>query len=172
MREKKCSYQPPPSLETSFSQPKNVGFFNSKLRRAADANQIINWLWPNLRKKKVCYIFGLCTFEIQAWILLKQIIVTTLYDYWVFVDSLKSLADKKALFYMNVSIVLHERLYYKDFDVNESIQYNYYFSSYCIFISNFRFLQFNLSQTLCCVYVDGEKNFGKFWDMIRGINTV
>ena len=36
---------------------------------------------------------------------------------------------------MNVSIVLQERLYYKDFDVNESIQHNYYF-------------------------LDGEKNFG------------
>ena len=50
-----------------------------------------------------------------------------LHDYWVFVDSLKSVADKKALFYMNISIVLYERLYYKDFDVNELIQYNYYF---------------------------------------------
>ena len=67
-----------------------------------------------------------------------------LYDYWVFVDRLKSVADKKVLFYMNVSIVLHERLYYKDFDVNESIQHNYYFFSYCILISNFQFSQFNL----------------------------
>ena len=50
-----------------------------------------------------------------------------LHDYWVFVDSLKSVADKKALFYMNISIVLYERLYYKDFDVNELIQYKYYF---------------------------------------------
>ena len=44
-----------------------------------------------------------------------------LHDYWVFVDSFKSVADKKALFYMNDSIVLSEHLYYKDFDVNESI---------------------------------------------------
>ena len=44
-----------------------------------------------------------------------------LYDYWVFVDSLKSVADKKALFYMNNSIVLHEHLYYKDFNVNELV---------------------------------------------------
>ena len=67
-----------------------------------------------------------------------------LYDYWVFVDRLKSVADKKVLFYMNVSIVLHERLYYKDFDVNESIQDSYDFFSYCILISNFQFSQFNL----------------------------
>ena len=63
---------------------------------------------------------------------------------------------------MNVSIVLHERLYYKDFDVNESIQHNYYFFSYCIFISNFQFSQFNLQKTLPCVYEDSETNFGKF----------
>ena len=107
MCEKKCNYPPthplPPPPYTHLSAV--VGFFNSKLRRAADANQIINLLWVNLRNQKVCYIFGLCTFEIQAWILLTQIIVTTLYDYWVFVDSLKSLADKKALFYMNVSTI-------------------------------------------------------------------
>ena len=28
-----------------------------------------------------------------------------LHDYWVFVDSLKSVADKKALFYMNASTI-------------------------------------------------------------------
>ena len=28
-----------------------------------------------------------------------------LYDYWVFVDSLKSVADKKALFYMKASTI-------------------------------------------------------------------
>ena len=71
-------------------------------------------------------------------------IVTWLHDYWVFVDSLKGFADKKALFYMNVSVVLHERLYYKDFDVNESIQCNYYFFSYCIFISKLLHLYFPL----------------------------
>ena len=60
-----------------------------------------------------------------------------LHDYWVFVDSLKNFADKKAFF-------LHERLYYKDLNVNESIQCNYFFFSYCIFISNFQFLQFSL----------------------------
>ena len=37
------------------------------------------------------------------------------------------------------NFALHERLHYKDFDVNESVQYNYYFFSYCIFISNFSF---------------------------------
>ena len=45
---------------------------------------------------------------------------------------------------MNVSVVLHERLYYKDFDVNESIQCNYYFFSYCIFISKLLHLYFPL----------------------------
>ena len=45
-------------------------------------------------------------------------------------------------------------------DVNESIQYNFYFSSYCIFILNFCFSQFKVQQTLRCVYVDGVKNFG------------
>ena len=43
------------------------------------------------------------------------------------------------------SSVLHERLHYKDFDVNESIQENYYFFSYCIFISNFQYSKFNKS---------------------------
>ena len=66
-----------------------------------------------------------------------QMIAHMLHDYWVFVDSLKSVADKK-------TFVLHERPYYKDFDVNESIQYNYYFFSYCIFISNFQFSRFNV----------------------------
>ena len=31
-------------VETSFFRPKNVGFFNSKLGRAADANRTINGL--------------------------------------------------------------------------------------------------------------------------------
>ena len=35
-----------PLGETSFFRPKNVGFFNSKLGRVADANQTINWLRP------------------------------------------------------------------------------------------------------------------------------
>ena len=60
----------------------------------------------------------------------------------------------------------------KNFDVNESIQHNYYFFSYCVFISNFQFSQLNLQQKLRCVYVDGEEHFGKFWEIIRGINTV
>ena len=30
----------------SFFRPQNVGFFNSKLGRVADANRIINWLRP------------------------------------------------------------------------------------------------------------------------------
>ena len=46
--------------------------------------------------------------------------------------------------------------------LNESIQCNYYFFSYCIFISNFQFSQFSLKQTLRCFYVDGERNLGKF----------
>ena len=46
--------------------------------------------------------------------------------------------------------------------VNESIQYNYYFFSYWIFNSSFHFSQFNLYQTLRCVYVDSDRNFGKF----------
>ena len=34
-------------VETSFFHPKNVGFFNSKLRRAADVNWEINSLQPS-----------------------------------------------------------------------------------------------------------------------------
>ena len=63
---------------------------------------------------------------------------------------------------MNVSIVLYELLYYKEFDVNDSIQYKYYFFSYCNFISDFQFSKFNLQQMLHCVCVDGEKKFGKY----------
>ena len=44
---KKKMYPPPYDhmsavVETSFFRPRNVGFLNSKLWRAADANQIIN----------------------------------------------------------------------------------------------------------------------------------
>ena len=69
--------------------------------------------------------------------------------------SLASVASKKTLLCM-------EHLYYKDFDVNELIQHDYYFFSYCAFISNFQFSQFNLQQRLPCVYIDGERNFRNF----------
>ena len=36
-------------VETSFFRTGNVGFFNSKLRRTADTNRTINWLWPKIQ---------------------------------------------------------------------------------------------------------------------------
>ena len=69
--------------------------------------------------------------------------------------SLASVASKKTSLCM-------EHLYYKNFDVNELIQHDYYFFSYCVFISNFQFSQFNLQQALPYVYVDGERNFRNF----------
>ena len=35
-------------VKTSFFHSQNFSFFKSKLRRAADANRTINWLWPKL----------------------------------------------------------------------------------------------------------------------------
>ena len=40
------------------------------------------------------------------------------------------------------------------------------------FNTNFQFSQLNLQQKLRCVYIDGEEHFGKFWEIIRDINTV
>ena len=53
-------------VETSFFRPKNVGFLNSKLWRAADANQIVNWLRPRLIYWKITH-FGHCNYVVLSW---------------------------------------------------------------------------------------------------------
>ena len=74
-----------------------------------------------------------------------------LHDYWVFVDSLKSVAAKKLLFYMNASTI------------NSLIwvnQFNTIINSLVI-VSLFQIFSFyNLTCNKC--YVDGERNFGRF----------
>ena len=70
LREKKM-YPPPYDhmsavVETSFFRPKNVGFLNSKLWRAADANQIVNWLRPRLIYWKIAH-FGHCNYVVLSW---------------------------------------------------------------------------------------------------------
>ena len=61
--------------------------------------------WRPFYVDKMCYIFVLCTFEIQPWILQRKWLLNTLHDYWVFMDSLESVAEKKTLFYMNASTI-------------------------------------------------------------------
>ena len=53
-------------VETSFFHPKNVGFLNSKLWWAADANQITNWLRPRLIYWKITH-FGHCNYVVLSW---------------------------------------------------------------------------------------------------------
>ena len=61
--------------------------------------------WRPFYVDKMCYIFVLFTFEIQPWILQRKWLLNTLHDYWVFMDSLESVAEKKTLFYMNASTI-------------------------------------------------------------------
>ena len=58
----------------------------------------------------------------------------------------------------------------KNFDVNESIQYNYYFFSYCIFISYFHFQNLPCNKHYVKFTQMVKEILEIFWDIIRGIN--
>ena len=78
---------------------------NTKIYMQIFKFELVCMDWRPFYVDKMCYIFVLCTFEIQPWILQRKWLLNTLHDYWVFMDSLESVAEKKTLFYMNASTI-------------------------------------------------------------------
>ena len=71
--------------------------------------------------------------------------------YWVFVDSLKSVADKKTLFYMNASTI------------NTLMWMNQFNTIIISLVIASLFQIFSFHNLICNKrYVDCERNFGKF----------